>query len=599
MFKDIRLHGYANEVIEFTAIAAGADAYGRYFYNAGQSDADGIRFFSPGNEFIIDRSGVSYRGNGGFCCEYMFGVEQPLADLVKEDVSNRLVLYGTGYRDGGTLSFSPTTEGHQSYEKIFFDGNAVLNYFFTVSAAGFSGTIQEQQERIIRVLGKALKRSPAVGEGNDDAIVREILYLLDDPTAHLLLFKLIHLGHREYRDAFRSLYLANKKIPEPEFRSLTEVADRHRIDRYQQERMRIDVMYRHPDNRRIVDEYRKVLTACHLKGEVGKFDNARLTRLKTLSVRKKIPGALFYTIDSMLKAEPKPEHQEEKSYLTETREIIAGIFLSEREIESSIETEDMLKLLWAKKKAADSRDRAFEEMLLEAGRSCDEKIRDGADISLLDGFSYIITYFDRYDSTASMINNLAFMENVKVTEDHIRSVLGHKNAFDELSPKIFEQLFLTGVLEDRYLGNYGRKKITELAKGLALIQESRLSIKDLVEKLLRIDFEERLHITLREQIKERIRTFYSRYSTAADQEALRREVARELAHKGVFNAEIPQHLFHEAVLTVQKEVFYIQNLLPRIIEEKNNELREDFLQNSGLDRFYIEELEREFFNNEQ
>jgi uncharacterized protein (TIGR04442 family) len=43
----------------------------------------------------IDRDGVSYTGIGGTFCEYMFGVYMPLADLAKEEVRNRLVLYGT------------------------------------------------------------------------------------------------------------------------------------------------------------------------------------------------------------------------------------------------------------------------------------------------------------------------------------------------------------------------------------------------------------------------------------------------------------------------------------------------------------------------
>jgi hypothetical protein len=45
MFKDIRLHGYANEGIEFCAIAAGPDAYRRYFFEAAPSDPEGVRFF--------------------------------------------------------------------------------------------------------------------------------------------------------------------------------------------------------------------------------------------------------------------------------------------------------------------------------------------------------------------------------------------------------------------------------------------------------------------------------------------------------------------------------------------------------------------------
>ena len=46
---------------------------------------------------------------------------------------------------------------------------------------------------------------------------------------------------------------------------------------------------------------------------------------------------------------------------------------------------------------------------------------------------------------------------------------------------------------------------------------------------------------------------------------------------------------------IKKEAIYIHNLLPQIIAERDPALREDFLENSGLDRFYVEELEREYF----
>ena len=63
MFRDIRLHGYANDQIEFYAITAGTEAYNRYFFNSDQADAQEIRFFSPGNEFIIGHDGISHSGN--------------------------------------------------------------------------------------------------------------------------------------------------------------------------------------------------------------------------------------------------------------------------------------------------------------------------------------------------------------------------------------------------------------------------------------------------------------------------------------------------------------------------------------------------------
>ncbi|HJV66516.1 MAG TPA: TIGR04442 family protein [Geomonas sp.] len=596
MFRDIRLHGYANDQIEFYAITAGSEAYHRYFFNTDHADPQEIRFFSPGNEFIIGRDGISHRGNGGSFCEYMFGVDQPIADLAKEEVCNRLVVYGTHYDNrAGSLRFSDRTDGYLSYEKIFFDGNAVFNYFFALTGADFAGPLHEQQERIVRVLGKALKRSEAVGDEKDNLIIEEILNIIDEPSAHLFLFKLINVRHREYSDAFRNLYFSNKKITDADFQMLATLAERYGIDRYQQERIRIDAMYKHPDNRRIVDEYKNILIACNRKGEINKLENARLTRLKTLSVRNKIPGALFYTLDEMLKKDKKLVDLEESNYISETRQILEGMFLSERHIESTIDTEDMLKLLYAKKQAAENRDHAFEEMLLDASKECDEKIRDGADISILEGYSYIITYFDRYDATSSAINRLAFMENVKVSEEMIRSLLGNKSAFDMLAPDLFTKLFLSGIFEDKYLGIYGRKKVSHLAQGLKLIEENRMTTTALLEQLQQIDSDERLYLTLLEHVKDRIRNFYSKYTTKADQEALKKELTEEMQHKKLIEGEIPTYLFHEVILTIKMEAVYIHNLLPQIIAEKNSSLREDFLENSGLDRFYVEELEREFF----
>ena len=305
MQKDIRLHGLIDHTIEYYAIVAGIDAHQRYFFNMGHDDEE-LRFFSPGNEFVIGREGINSRGNGGSFCEYMFGVDQPIADLAKGDVINRLVIYGAHYDNAtGTLEFDDDTSGTLSYDKIFFDGNAVCNYFFFINSDRIIGSFSEQQEEIVKLLGKGIKRSTAVGEEFDNGIIDEIFTMLGDQRAQLFLFKLINRKHREYRDLFNSFYLKNKKISDEDFAMLASLAGRYEIDRYQQERIRIDVMYKHPDNRRIVDEYKNILIDCNRKGEINKLENARLTRLKTLSVRNKIPGALFYTLDEMLKKDKK------------------------------------------------------------------------------------------------------------------------------------------------------------------------------------------------------------------------------------------------------------------------------------------------------
>jgi uncharacterized protein (TIGR04442 family) len=127
------------------------------------------------------------------------------------------------------------------------------------------------------------------------------------------------------------------------------------------------------------------------------------------------------------------------------------------------------------------------------------------------------------------------------------------------------------------------------------IEESRLGIPDLFGQLRAIEGEERLYNILLSHVKERIRNFYSRYNTRAEQDALLLEVAEELRNKGLAAGEIPPALFRDVVVNIKKEAVYLHNLLPKIIAERDVALREDFLDNSGLDRFYLEELEREYF----
>lgn len=595
MHKDIRLHGHMGDQVEYFAMVAGTDAYQRYFFNVVQ-DEDRLRIFSPGNEFIITPGGINYQGNGGYFCEYMFGVDQPAADLAKPEIINRLVMYGARSDDaGGSISFSDRTMGRETYENIFLGGNAVCNYFFFVHSGLLSRALHSQQQELVKRLGKVIKRSEAVGEERDDLLIAEIFPLLADEAAQLFVIKLINRHHREYRNLFRQLYFRTKKIADEDFSRLVSLAATYRIDRYQQERMRIDVMYRHPANKRIVDEYRNILLACNTKGEISNLDNARLTRLKTLSVRNKIPGALFYTLDEMLKKGRNLINREERDYLSATREVLEGIFLHEKKIESRIDRDDMLTLIQANKRAVETRDHSFDQLILDASKVCDEKIRDGADPALLGGFSYVITYLDRFSSVSNLISQLAFMENVRINEEMLRGLLEHKAAFDNLREGCFHEIFIRELLENAYLGRFGRCKVQTLMGGLAAIEARRTTIGELNRQLQEIDREERISLVLLEHVRDRIRNFYSKFSTRADQEALRREVTEELKTKKHIREDIPDHLFNETIFTIKKEIMYLQTLLPTIIAERDVALREDFLENCGMDRFYVEELEREYY----
>ncbi len=590
MNTELRLHGHIDESIEFFATAAGCDSSRPQFY---QQNGDVLRFFAPGNEFILSPEGVSHRGNGGSFCEYMFGVEQPLADLAKPDIRNRLILYGTSYDQQGQLMFSARTEGSHSYNRVFLDGHAVYNTFFFVHAAD-NAPIEEQQRQILQKLGKTFKRSQLISEIDDALLAAELLAQLPH-SASIYLFRLIHKKHRRYQERFRQLYFDNHTLGERAQAELEELADELGIDRYQQERIRIDVMYRHRDNYRIVDEYKKVLIACRRKGQIDEESNARLTRLKTLSVRQNIPTALFLALDELLKTK-EMETPREASYISDTRQILQGLLLQDDHFETSIDRLDMVVLLEAKQLAARNRDHTFEHLLLETGKICDEKIRDGADLSLLENFSYIITFFDRYDSSSQQINQLAFMEGYQLSDEVVRSLLGSREAFESLQVGLFESLFFNAIEKNNYLGRFGRRKIKHLRLGLERIVADQQSIPGLVGELAQINEEENLYLLLLTHVKERIRNFYSRYYTRSEQEVLLAEISHELHEKKALERDIPAQLFDDVVTHIKKEAVYLHNLLPQIISEGDQGLRNDFLTNSGLDRFTIEELEREYFS---
>jgi uncharacterized protein (TIGR04442 family) len=61
------------------------------------------------------------------------------------------------------------------------------------------------------------------------------------------------------------------------------------------------------------------------------------------------------------------------------------------------------------------------------------------------------------------------------------------------------------------------------------------------------------------------------------------------------NKNLLDMLLNQAILNINKEIYYTEKLLPRILTEENTHLRQDFFENSGLDRFSLEELEREYY----
>ncbi len=584
MNTEIRLHGRINSNIEYFATASGCRTAHHHFFQSGEQN---LRFFAPGSEIILSPSGLRQEGIGGTFCEYMFGVDQPVSDLSKEGIVNRLALLGAGYNQAGQLEISQQNHIERSYEEIFLQGHAVDNYFFFVS--GLDGqTHRLQQEQILRYLGKALKRIANLNHQEDSQLAESLLAQLPE-QATIYLLRLSNTNHRHFQKEFQALYYRNRSTSNNTQAALQELADSLGIDTYQSERIRIDVMYKHRDNYRIIDDYKKVLVECYLQGDITPQQNARLTRLKTLALRNEIPPALLTALDEKLKAQVNGVICEPE-YTAIARDIFHDLLLRK-----GIGRRDMIQLLFAKQHARRNHDHSFEKLLLETGQLFDEQIREGAPLSLLEDFSYIVTFFDRYDSTATRISQIAFMESYQPTEEMLQSLLDSRQEFSNLTKGLFQKLFFENIITNHYLGRFGRQKLVCLKKGLEEIAAGVSTVRRATAELKMIDSREKLYNIVLNHAKDHIRTRYSRYNTQSEQNELCSELNDELLRGRIINKPLDSGLFQTVIHDIKKEAIYLRQLLPEIIAHDDIDLRNDFLANSGLDHFYIEELEREYF----
>ncbi len=160
MIKDLRIHGEVGGDKEFFATLSGEGLDGRYYHEL--VEREGVphhRFFLGGSEFLLGPEALIHTGNGGSFCPYMFGVDEPIEDLVKPDVINRLVVFGVRHDDPGKIIFSDETTAKVDYRHVFLRGHAVFNYYFFIQFASKT-SLKKQQEEILRVLGRSLKRFP-------------------------------------------------------------------------------------------------------------------------------------------------------------------------------------------------------------------------------------------------------------------------------------------------------------------------------------------------------------------------------------------------------------------------------------------------------
>ncbi len=594
MIQAIVHQGFIGTAIEYFAVVVGPDVERRFFFEQiPTARGDVVRYFGGGSEVLLNPEGVKFRGNGGIFGEYMFGGHLPVDDLLNDDVMNRLVLFGTTI-DAKTkeLRFTSNTDGFEPWDNLFLQGNAVANYFFFLDDRKKFKDVSDRQEQTLRAIGRLLKRSKKVGEARFLAMSHEILETLAEPETTLVLLRIVHRSHQRFAEICRKAYLAGRAlmaIEMPENES-------DRIETYQRERIQIDVIYHHPDNHELIDEYKRILASC--KGSViNPSARARLMRIRTLSLRNEVPLSIFDTLEEIVLQEPgiAVSKEDEPGYIQSTREIL-GNFLLGKSITRKLSSLDLVRLMENKQHAAANRDQTFEELLLETGRLIDEIGREEDDFERLESFGELVTLFDRIDHTTTLVNKLAFMDDVELTPEQVRSLVGNMQVFESLRRGLFQLLFIDPIIANEYALSYGKKKLYTLTLGLIEIENNEASIADVSTSISVINRNERAYYAIYNLARRRMKNFYLELNTAEGRETFRREILSEISELEELQDVITESLLEEVITKIRLEAFYINQLLPRIIEEQDPKLRADFLSNSGLDRFQIEELEREYFS---
>jgi uncharacterized protein (TIGR04442 family) len=170
------------------------------------------------------------------------------------------------------------------------------------------------------------------------------------------------------------------------------------------------------------------------------------------------------------------------------------------------------------------------------------------------------------------------------------------DVFDKVRPGFFHELFIADLKENSYLTRYGRKKVETLYAGLEKVRSGDMTYRELAAAINAVNAEDRTYTTIHRYIKERFKSIYAELNSKEDQEIFIQDLNREIQAKGLIKGPIQHHIYEDIILDIRKESFYLNNLLPHIIVSRDDRVREDFLTNSGLDRFYVEELERDYFD---
>jgi len=281
------------------------------------------------------------------------------------------------------------------------------------------------------------------------------------------------------------------------------------------------------------------------------------------------------------------------SLLEKARETLAAYFMFSASDCADMSDDVILSILLAKKEAIERNDQRFEHIMLDIGKYCDERLDDAGEAGkrARNNFLRLVGMIQRMEEASKSISKMVFFARGIPDSETLKVLAATWSELNAIKPGLFNELLLEKLLASDLPGRMGRKRLTNLMEGFECLSRGEGSIRDIQQRLERVEREEKILVTVVTTIQEAIGNSYGWVAGDGERDTIKRIVSIELRHRRLLNGDIPDNLFDVGLRLAKSSLIYMNTLLPIIVSQGDAGLREEFVRDSGLDRLLVEELE--------
>jgi len=279
--------------------------------------------------------------------------------------------------------------------------------------------------------------------------------------------------------------------------------------------------------------------------------------------------------------------------LGRARQSLASYFMFSRPGGADMPDGTILTTLLAKKESFERSDQGFEQLMLDIGTFCDERLDDtsNAGKTVRGNFLRLVGLLQRMEDTSKRINKLVFFARGIPDIDTLNLFSVTWNELNAIRSGLFKELLIDDLVSSDLLGRMGRKRLTSLLEGLECLAGGAGTIRDIQQRMERVEREEQILVSVVTTIQAAIGNRTSWMAGDGERDTIKRIVSIELRHQRILSGEIPDKLFDLGLRLAKSSLIYMNTLLPIIVSQGDAGLRQEFIRDSGLDRLLVEELE--------